>query len=246
MAEASFLAGVQKATAVDRINSMIIFGEYGVGKTIFASSADDITEYSPVLVVDIEGSAAGIGRLYPNVDIIKVDSYEALELIRDELVNEDHPYKTVIFDTLNVAQNRAERVFKKKPENQNNKFAVWSDLKDWTLDFVREQHAQPYLAIFIAHTQSDKDDNTGKITTTVKIAGSARTDVPTVPDLIGYMGFETDDEGETISTLRVGRSTSIITKNRFGLDDVIYPAKGEVYPTIKDIQMAIFKVRERK
>ena len=244
MVEASFLAGVKKATAVNKINSAIIFGEYGTGKTWFAASADEIADYSPVLIVDIEGSAAGVGRKYPNVDIVEADTHEKLEFIMNELLTTEHPYKTVIFDTLNVAQNRAEAFFRKKPENLNNKFGVWGDLKDWTIGFVRKMHHAPFMAIFIAHSQVDKDDNTGKMITTVKIAGSARTDVPAVPDLIGYLGFDVDDDGNPIRVLRVGRSSSIITKNRFGLDDVVYPEKGDEGPTIFTVQKAIINVQD--
>lgn len=245
MVEATFLKGVQKATAVDKIHSAIIFGEYGTGKTWVAASADDIDDYSPVLIVDIEGSAAGVGRKYPNVDIIKVTSHAKLELIRDELLTKEHGYKTVIFDTLNVAQNRAEQVFRKDPKNANNKFGVWSDLKDWTIEFVREMHQADFLAIFIAHSQVDKDDNTGKMVTTVKIAGSARTDVPTVPDLIGYLEWDVDDNDKQVRVLRVGRSSSIITKNRFGLPDTIWPSDTEGV-TIFDIQKAIIEVQNSK
>lgn len=244
MAEAAFLADVKKATAVNKINSAIIFGPFGSGKTFLAASADEIADYSPVLIVDIEGSAAGVGRKYPDVDIIVADTHAKLDFIIKSLLNDDHPYKTVIFDTLNVAQDRAEKFFRRKPENLNNKFGVWADLKDWTLDFVRAMHHAPFLAIFIAHPQVDKDDNTGKLTTTVKIAGSARTDVPTVPDLIGYLGVEEDEEGNPVRALRVGRSSSIITKNRFGLDDVIFPSDGQGV-TIFDIQNEIIKVQDK-
>jgi len=240
---ASFLAGVSKATAVNKINSAIIFGEYGTGKTWLAASADEIADYSPVLIVDIEGSAAGVGRKYPNVDIVVADTHQKLEFIKNELLTKEHGYKTVIFDTLNVAQNRAEEHFRKLPENANNKFGVWADLKKWTIDFTREMHHADFLAIFIAHSQVDKDENTGRQTVTVKIAGAARTDVPAVPDLIGYLRFDTDEDGNPIRVLQVGRSASIITKNRFGLPDVIYPSDGEG-PTIFDIQKAILEVQD--
>jgi hypothetical protein len=238
LVEANFLKGVKKATAVDKINSAIFFGEYGTGKTWLAASADDISDHSPVLIVDIEGSAAGVGRKYPNVDIVRADTFEKLEDIRHSLIHDEHPYKTVIFDTLNVGQNRAEKAFRKRPENINNKFGVWADLKDWTIEFMREMHSAPFMAIFIAHSQVDKDDNTGKMVTTVKIAGSARTDVPAIPDLIGYLDFDVDDDGNTVRVLRVGRSSSIITKNRFGISDV-WPTEGAEGPTIYDIQAAI-------
>lgn len=241
--QASFLAGVQKATAVDRINSAIIFGETGMGKTWLAASADEIEDYAPVLIVDIEGSAAGVGRKYPNVDVIQADTYEKLEIIRKELLTKEHPYKTVIFDTLNVAQNRAEAFFRTKPENANNKFGVWGDLKVWTLQFAREMHAAPFMAIFIAHAETEKDENTGRLLTSVQIAGGAKKQVPTVPDLIGYMHYASDEEGNPVRALRVGKSTSIITKNRFGLPDVIMPAKGATGPTIFDIQQEIIKAQ---
>lgn len=244
MADAPFLKAVKKATSVDRINSAIIFGEYGVGKTILAASASQIEDYAPVLIVDIEGSAAGVGRMYPEVDVVEVDSFEKLEALRVSLLKDDHPYKTVIFDTYNVGQNRAEAFFKAKPENLNNKFGAWADLKQWSINFVREMHHAPFMAIFIAHSQTEKDDNTGKLTTTVKIAGSAKTDVPAIPDLIGYLEFVPDEDGNPVRVLRVGRSSSIITKNRFGLPDVIFPTEGSEGPTIMDIQAEILKAKE--
>ncbi len=239
--KAEFLNGVQKATAVNKINSAIFFGEYGTGKTWIAASADEISDYSPVLIVDIEGSAAGVGRKYPNVDIVPADTHAKLEFIIEELLTKEHGYKTVIFDTINVAQSRAEQHFKLM--NPNNKFGVWSDLKEWTLGFVRKMHHAEFMAIFIAHPQVDKDDNTGKVTTTVKLSGASRSDVPTVPDLIGYATFEPDENGEPQRVLKVGRSTSVVTKNRFGLPDTIYPSDGQGV-TIKDISREIIKAQE--
>ena len=138
MAEARFLAAVEKATAVDRMNSAIIFGPSGVGKTVFAASADAIEEYSPVLIVDIEGSAAGVGRLYPNVDVIKADTFEKLEMIKYDLLNSEHPYKTIIFDTLNVAQDRALAHFTELYTG----YAIWGEVKKWTVDLVRDSATQ--------------------------------------------------------------------------------------------------------
>lgn len=235
---------VEKASDVDRINSAIIFGEYGTGKTWLGASADDISDYSPVLIVDIEGSAAGVGRRYPDVDIVVADSHKKLEFIKHELLNEEHEYKTVIFDTLNVAQKRAKAHF--KDMYPNNTFAMWDALAEWSMDFVRSMHHAPFLAIFIAHPQTDKDDNTGKLTTTVKLAGGARSEVPTVPDLIGYTFYTSNEEGQPVRALQVGRSTNVVTKNRFGLPDVIYPEKGKEGVTIFDIQKEIILARERE
>ena len=79
-----------KATEVDRINSMILFGETGTGKTILAASAIEIADYAPTLVVDIEGSASGIGRLYPDVDIVQANSFNDLEAIKQTGWRDQH------------------------------------------------------------------------------------------------------------------------------------------------------------
>lgn len=232
----------QKASDVDRINSAIIFGDYGTGKTWTAASASEIQDYSPTLIVDIEGSAAGVGRRFPDVDIVQADTHTKLEFIKKDLLANQDEYGCVIFDTLNVGQKRAKAHFKN--EFPNNSFAMWDALSDWSLDFVRSMHHAKFLAIFIAHPQTDKDDTTGKVTTTVKLAGGARSEVPTVPDLIGYQFYTTIGEDNTpVRALQVGRSTNVVTKNRFGLPDVLLPREGEGGVTIFDIQAEIIKAR---
>lgn len=232
---------VEKASEVDRINSLILFGETGTGKSWLAASADEIDDYAPVLAVDIEGSFAGVGRKYPNVDVVQADTFDKLEFIKSELLNEEHDYKTVIFDTLNVAQKRAKSEF--KAQYPNNTFAMWDALAEWSLDFVRSMHHAPFMAIFIAHPQTEKDENTGRMTTTVKLAGGARSEVPTVADIIGYTSYAEDADGNRIRVLQVDGNTSVVTKNRFGLPPFIYPSQGNEGVTIFDIQTQILKAR---
>ncbi|TXH08887.1 MAG: hypothetical protein E6R03_17485 [Hyphomicrobiaceae bacterium] len=232
---------VEKASSIDRINSAIIFGDYGMGKTWLGASASEIEDYSPTLIVDIEGSVAGVGRKYPNVDVVQADTFAKLEYIKQELLDNPKEYGAVIFDTLNVAQKRAKARFKEM--YPNNTFAMWDALADWSMDFVRSMHHADFMSIFIAHPQTEKDDSTGRLTTTVKLAGGARSEVPTVPDLIGYTFYATNEDGSPVRALQVGRSANVVTKNRFGLPDVIYPSGNNLGVTIYDIQREIIKAR---
>ena len=235
----SFEGAIQKATAVDKINSGIIFGESGIGKTVLAASSVEIEDYAPVLILDVEGSTAGVGRIHPDVDVLPISSHAHFEAAKEELLTKQHKYKTVIVDTFNVAQNRAEAYFRTKPENANNKFGVWGDLKVWSINTARDFHHAPFTTWLICHSTTAKDENTGAMSTTVKLAGSSKEDLPAVHDFIGYMENDVDEDGNTIAVLRVGRRKGIITKNRFGLDGTIYPSEGRAYPTMIDIQMAI-------
>lgn len=231
MTEARFLQAVKKATAVDKLNSAIIYGPSGVGKTVLAASADEIADYSPVLIVDIEGSAAGVGRLYPDVDVVHADTFEKLEAVKHDLLNADHPYKTVIFDTLNVAQDRAIAHFTER----FNGYAIWNEVNKWTVSFLRDFHHSDMLAFFIAHEKRDKDDTTGRIETTVRLKGQAVAEVPTVVDLVGYMNWEVDGDGELQRTLIVDKHPAAVAKNRFGLNSKIYK------PTMLGIQTQIIE-----
>lgn len=231
MAEARFLAAVQSATAVDTLGSAIIYGPSGVGKTILASSASEIGDFNKVLIVDVEGSAAGVGRLYPDVDVVKADTFEKLEDIKHSLLHDEHPYKTVIFDTLNVAQDRAIAHFTEKFSG----YAIWGEVNKWTVKFVRDFHHSDMLAFFISHEKRDKDDTTGRIETTLRLKGQALAEVPTVVDMVGYMNWEVDGEGNLKRCLIVDKNPAIVTKNRFGLDSKIYE------PTLLEIQTQIIE-----
>lgn len=238
MAEpAAFLAGVRRASEATTLNSALIYAVSGRGKTTLAASAS--ASGKKTLIVDIEGSASGVGRLYPDVDVITIPNdgsgkpFEYIELIRHDLLYKEHPYEVVIFDTMNVAQEFAKRFFSELPQNRNNKFGVWDDLKSWTVEFMRDFHAAPFLAIFLFHPQTEKDERTGALTTTVSIQGKAQEIAPTIPDLVGYLDFE-NIEGELHRVLYIGESDSLVTKNRFGLPSrIVDPTFNEIFEELE-------------
>jgi len=88
-------------------------------------------------------------------------------------------------------------------------------------DWMRSFHASPLPTIFTAHPMREKDDNTGSITIMPKMQGSAASDVPTIPDIVGYLDFENVD-GNLKRVLYVGEAEGLVTKNRFGLPPKIY------------------------
>jgi hypothetical protein len=216
----SFEDGIEDVETLDTFDSALIYGPAGGGKTILGASAI-AAGFDRVLIVDIEGSAKGVGRLYPGVKRIKTPTFEHLEIVKEELLNNPGDVDLVMFDTLNAGSKMAVNHFKQLPQNRANKYGAWDDLQMWINDWMRSFHASPIPTIFTAHAMSDKNEQTGAITLMPKQQGSAKEDVPTIPDIVGYLDFENND-GKFQRVLYVGEAQGLVTKNRFGLPNKIY------------------------
>jgi phage nucleotide-binding protein len=235
----AFAKHIKKAEALNVPKSILIYGDPKNGKTWLAASASELKEFSPVLLIDVEGGATAIARDWRDVDVIQVDKHEQLDAVLEGLLTQKHQYKTVIIDTLGVAMDRAERVFGDKPENRNNRFGKWGDLKEWTNQLVRQMHHADFMAIFIAHAQDEKDEQTGAVKTVPMLAGSTRNTLPAIPDIIAYMTNEkTDDLIKRV--LHLQGSDKLVSGNRFGLPSKMYE------PSIKKIIDTINKIGEAK
>lgn len=226
--ELPFMKLIHKAEALNAPKSILLYGDAGRGKTWLAGSISEVTGYEPTLLIDVEGGASAIARDFKNVDVISITTHEQFMQVTAWLLSGKSKYKTVIIDTIGVVMDRAEKFFGEKPENQNNKFAKWGDLKNWANEIFRAMHTAPFVSILIAHALDDKDESTGAIKTTAMLPGSFKSTLPSIPDIVGYLGVENTEEGPQ-RVLVVGQSERLVTKNRFGLPPKIYQ------PTMKGI-----------
>ena len=219
--ELSFAKFIHKAEALNAPKSILLFADAGRGKTWLASSSAEVESMGPVLLLDAEGGASAIARDWKNVDVLNITTHQQFVSVVEDLLNKPHKYKTVIVDTIGVVMDRAEKYFGEKPENQNNKFGRWGDLKNWANEVFRALHVAPFTSIIIAHALDDKDENTGAVKTTAMLPGSFKSTLPGIPDIVGYLTVE-EVEGQPQRVLIVAPSNRLITKNRFGLPAKIY------------------------
>ena len=219
--ELPFMKLIHKAEALNAPKSILLYGDAGRGKTWLAGSISEVVGYEPTLLIDVEGGASAIARDFKNVDVINITTHDQFTQVVAWLLSGKSQYKTVIVDTIGVVMDRAEKFFGEKPENQNNKFAKWGDLKNWANEIFRALHTAPFVSILIAHALDDKDESTGAIKTTAMLPGSFKSTLPSIPDIVGYLGVENTEEGPQ-RVLVVGQSERLVTKNRFGLPPKIY------------------------
>jgi phage nucleotide-binding protein len=219
--ELPFMKLIHKAEALNAPKSILLYGDAGRGKTWLAGSISEVVGYEPTLLIDVEGGASAIARDFKNVDVISITTHEQFTQVTAWLLSGKSKYKTVIIDTIGVVMDRAEKFFGEKPENQNNKFAKWGDLKNWANEIFRAMHTAPFTSILIAHALDDKDESTGAIKTTAMLPGSFKSTLPSIPDIVGYLGVENTEDGPQ-RVLVVGQSERLVTKNRFNLPPKIY------------------------
>jgi phage nucleotide-binding protein len=231
--ELSFSKFIHKAEALNAPKTILIYGDAGRGKTWLAASSAEVQGMGPVLLLDAEGGAAAIARDWKDVDVLNITTHEQFIAVIEDLLHKPHKYKTVIVDTIGVVMDRAEKYFGEKPENQNNKFGRWGDLKNWANEVFRALHTAPFTSIVIAHALDDKDENTGAVKTTAMLPGSFKSTLPGIPDIVGYLTVE-EVEGQPQRVLIVAPSNRLITKNRFGLPAKIYqPSMKKIMDTIQ-------------
>lgn len=237
--ELAFAKAITKAEALNTPKSILIYGDPKNGKTWLAASASEVAALSPVLLIDVEGGASAIARDWKDVDVLHVGTHQQLDSAIEQLTTQEHKYKTVILDTLGVAMDRAEKVFEEKADNVKNPFGKWADLKEWANSSIRKLHHAPFLAVFVAHAQDEKDQTTGAVKTVPMLPGSMRSTLPAIPDIIGYMTSERNDDTVKRSIILQG-SDRLVSGNRFGL-----PAKLQD-PSMKKLMDTIKKIGEIK
>lgn len=216
--------------------SILIYALPGRWKTTIAATIAKVPGFEKVLLVDIDDGAEVLmndpvlaAKVRSGIiDIMRIDplarhSKERIdELIADICAN-DYGYDAVIFDTLDVAQDVAEKVYKNMyatsgKGGKKDGFAIWGDLGVWTDEIVRKLHsAKHFTAIITVHAKKEsEEDGSGRILP--KLSGSSKDAIGAIPSIVTYFDFENHPEtGERHLVATIGEESGFITKNRYSL-----------------------------
>jgi hypothetical protein len=202
-----------------RYLNVLIYALSGVGKTTLTTTACDDPRTSPILVIDFEGGAElRFKEKDPTTYTIRQPkSMDDVSFLYNYLVAGNHPYKSVSLDSLTEIQKLGLYEFvwgadvkKSGPFGTNAKI---TDIKTAEIQHWGKSLTQMGLLVrlfkdlrihtfFTCLLNTDKDETTGKIFTTVALPGKQALEIPGIPDIVMRYFCDIDRQG---NTRRVGQ-----------------------------------------
>lgn len=202
--------------ATDR-HTMLLYSRHRVGKTTLAATMAEVEGKYPMLWVACEDGTTAFAGKYPEgrIKVVNVKTWKDIQAVTELLLDNETPFKTVVFDTIGEMQEIIKRDYLKA--NKSSDFAMWAQVADfpaWLMTAFQDKES-PYNAIYIAHTEKVKDDTLGAVLLSPFFLGKKSiVDLPKIPDTIAYLAKAQDEDGETVRVLQLTSTDRIDAGSR--------------------------------
>lgn len=208
---------MEEPTEATDKHTLLLYGRHRVGKSSLAATMADVEGKYPILWVAAEDGTTAFAGLYPKgrIKVVNVRTWKEIQALAEMVLDNETPFKTVVFDTMGEIQEIIKRDFLKA--NKTSSYEMWAQIADnltWLVTAFQDKEA-PYNAIFIAHTEKVKDDNLGSVLLSPYFLGKKSiVDIPKIPDTIAYLAKAQDENGETVRVLQLSSTERIDAGSR--------------------------------
>ena len=171
---------------------MILYGRGGVGKTTFAATAPK------PLIIDFENGTKYLGERGLKCDVIRMAEWFTPQ-DKVQLKNLLPKYDTIVLDPIGEAMEKliASHGLDNKKFRQNDgslSMAGWGEAKRQMKELVKWLRDAGKNVILVAHVAEGKDGE--QVTYKIQIQTKLSDELPTMVDIISYMGIRKDGEGK--------------------------------------------------
>jgi|MudIll2142460700_1097286.scaffolds.fasta_scaffold00005_50 hypothetical protein len=192
---------------------MLVYGDSGVGKTVFASGFP-----KPFVIASEEGLLSVAGQ---DVDYVSITSWAQLEEIYLHLLKTESKktYQSVVVDSFTTLQQLALAYVLEQNGRQFPEQRDWGMLLELMRRFMRQMADLPYHIVFICLSGTEKDDLTGIVREKPSIVGRMAAEAPAYVDVVMHLTVEMNRKGGEVSVTRFGifqPSSRAVAKDRSG------------------------------
>jgi hypothetical protein len=204
--------------------NILIYGEPGVGKTVFAGSASAVEDFDPVLVLDAEGGVLSLDATYPNCKVLRTTGWAQIAKVYSELYDKKGAgFKTIVVDSLSeigkVCMNSVMAdLLREHPDRDPDVPSVreWGIVLERMRRFIRGFRDLPNVnTIMTSHIYTDKDQNTGVQKNYPALNGQLRREAAGFFDFVFYM-YVLQKQNNTQRLLMTAPNGKYIAKDRSG------------------------------
>lgn len=190
---------------------VLVYGESGVGKTVFSST------WPEVVFLNIDKGLASVKK---KVYSFEIESWPDLITAAEYLEQGNHPFKTIVLDSMNELQNismvNVVGTYRDVRRSYNTLPGIgdYGKMLDDVDKMIRYLRSLPYNVIFIAQVAERKFD-TDQVQPQLVGKASAR-NICRMMDVVAYLDKKDSSEGNKIRYM-VFDAVNYVTKDRSGL-----------------------------
>jgi hypothetical protein len=199
---------------------MLVYGRAGVGKTVLAGTASLVPEMCPVLFVDVEGGTMSVAARNMDVDVVRVQGWDDMQVVYDELYKGNVQYQTVVLDSLTEIQKFSMlEIMEKLVKVERDRDPEIPGLREWGKNIeqirrlVRAFRDLPVNTIFTALMMENRNPRTGLTVKAPQLSGKLSGEVAGFLDIVLFMYLK-NVEGEQQRLLLSQQTEDTVAKDR--------------------------------
>ena len=225
---ASILDSAQPVSEVANSVNMLLYGDSGVGKTVFAGSGRDSGKND--LIIDIEGGTLSAARSKSKANVLPAYDYDSFLDIVEAIEEDPDRFEWVIVDSLTKLQDiiwnkiMSEAVAKNPSRSPyKRELQEWGEAQSRLKDLVERLKNSDANVLFIALADSelDEDGNTVRVPAVHGSKGKVQAWVSAQMDVVAYIRVLSNDGG-SFRAIHFNKTPEFYAKDRLRL----YPGKG--------------------